>query len=271
MILDESYIQNALVNEKLVDIYLSIRVRGETVRSIAARHGVDSSTIHDKYVRACHHIADELKRELARTEYSLGKFRNKDKQDWGNVPANIFYVNGHTHKDTFSIPSIRPFVLGHCNGMVFNAFAGNTTLDRDTCNFVTNDINYGCNTNFHLDCSHEGFVEALAAAGLTTFDTILIDPPFSLYLARRKYNGNWYRSYTRVKNNLDKLAKLGTKVVTLGFNSTGMGKMRGYEKLELLIVNAKGTSNDILCLVERKVQMITLEEDGFDHEELPDG
>ena len=257
-------------NKTLLDIYISHRVKGETFREIAKRYGVHHGTIFDKWIRACHHIADELKRELARTEYQLGKYRTKGTAEWGNVPSNLFYVNGTTNKDTFSIPSIRPFVLAHCHGLVFNAFAGITPLERDGCQFVTNDLNPECPTNFHLDCSSLGFVGAVQECGINAFDTILVDPPFSLYLAKRKYNGRWFRDYTIVKNNIDKLAKIGTKVITLGFNSTGFGAMRGYEKLEVLIVNAKGNHNDILVTVERKVRVVETPEETFEVEVLDD-
>lgn len=269
MILDIDYIKNALSNEVLADIYLSYRLHGQTTREIAKRYGVHYSTIHDKYVRACHQLADELKRELARTEYNLGKYRTEGQSDWGNVPHRLFYVNGSTHPDTFTIPCIRTFVLAHCQGLVLNAFAGTTALERQGCQFVTNDLKAECPTNFHLDCTSENFVTELQAAGFSTFDTILLDPPFSLYLAKRKYNSEWFRDYTMVKNNMNRLAHVGTKIVSLGFNSTGMGRNRGYEKQELLIVNTKGNGNDILILVEQKVHVVP--EETFKREVIPDG
>lgn len=263
MILNVDTIKNMLPNAVLADIYISHRINGETIRSLATRYKVDPSTIHDKYVRACHHIADELKRELARSEYHLGRWKHGKEKDWGNAPKNIFFVNGSTHKDTFTIPSIRGFVLPHCHGLVLNAFAGKTPLEKEGCTFVNNDLRRDIPTNFHLDVSSPEFVGELQQVGFTTFDTILVDPPFSLYLAKRKYNAEWIRDFTVVKNNLNKLARVGTKIITLGFNSTGMGKRRGYEKEELLIVNCKGTNNDVLCLVERKVLEVEEEGEGY--------
>jgi hypothetical protein len=51
---------------------------------------------------------------------------------------------------------------------------------------------------------------------------------------------------------IDRLVEPGGVVVSLGWNTCGMGKKRGYEKEELLVVCHGSGHNDTLVLVERK-------------------
>ena len=42
------------------------------------------------------------------------------------------------------------------------------------------------------------------------------------------------------------------RVISCGWNSTGMGKARGYEIEEILLVNHGAAHNDTIVMVERK-------------------
>ncbi len=254
MILNVDHIKNMLVNDKLADVYIRHRINGETFRSIATTYNNHHTTIADMYARACMHVCEELEKELVRHKKYAGHTLRVREGKGSNIPT-VFYVDGNTHKYTFTLPAIRPFVLSHCRGLVLNVFAGPTMLSKADCQFVRNDLDPGIDANFHIDAASPDFASELKKCNLTAFDTVLLDPPFSAYLAKRKYEGRWFRDYTLVKNNVDQLASIGTTVISLGFNSTGMGRTRGYAKKELLVVNCKGNSNDILVLVEQKMQL----------------
>lgn len=266
MILSRDWIRQSM-NANLAEVYLAHRLDGKTFRELAETMKVDHSTIFDRWVRACGHVRLELERELARSEYKLRRNRTAQTPDGVNIPELIFYSNGQTHRNTMTIPAIRPFVLAHCTGKVLDVFAGKTRLEREGCEFVTNDISEDCATNYHVDASSETFVKTLNSDGHFSFDTIILDPPFSLYQSKRRYRGEWYRDYTLVKNNVDRLTKLNTKIISFGFNSTGMGRRRGYRKEELLVVNNKGNNNDTLILVERKVKIVETGEE-YDYEQV---
>jgi hypothetical protein len=257
-----------LANEKMADVYISHRVNGETFRAIAERYSNNHTTIADMYARACIHITEELEKELTRHRQYAGHTYAVRQGRGSNIPT-VFYVDGSTHKYTFTLPAVRPFVLSHCRGLVLNVFAGPTLLSKEGCQFVRNDTDPAIEANFHIDAASPEFVYELKKCGLNEFDTVLLDPPFSAYLAKRKYNSQWFRDYTLVKNNIDQLTKVGAKVISLGFNSTGMGRTRGYAKQELLVVNCKGNSNDILVLVETKMKHIPREEDEYVEIESP--
>ncbi len=44
----------------------------------------------------------------------------------------------------------------------------------------------------------------------------------------------------------------------LGYDTTGIGRKRGLEKIAVCVVNHKGDHNDTICLVERTVPQMEL-------------
>jgi hypothetical protein len=63
----------------------------------------------------------------------------------------------------------------------------------------------------------------------------------------------------RVRNAANTVLKPGGIILSFGWNTVGMGKSRGYEIREILLVCHGGAHNDTICMAERKTQ-ITLEE-----------
>jgi hypothetical protein len=51
---------------------------------------------------------------------------------------------------------------------------------------------------------------------------------------------------------LDVVMLPGSIVLSFGWNSNGMGKTRGYELQEILLVAHGGAHNDTICLAEKK-------------------
>ena len=98
MILNLDNIKNMLDNPKMVDVYISHRVHGESFRSIAKRYNVDSSTIFANWVRACRHIQFELRRELERSEYALFRHRTANTPEGANMPLMM--------KKSLAVPSL---------------------------------------------------------------------------------------------------------------------------------------------------------------------
>ena len=56
------------------------------------------------------------------------------------------------------------------------------------------------------------------------------------------------------QDTLTKLVKTGGYCLSFGWNTNGVGKKRGFEIIEILIVAHGGSKNDTLCTVERKIQ-----------------
>lgn len=91
-------------------------------------------------------------------------------------------------------------------------------------------------------------------------DLVLLDPPYSPTQIKRAYGGAGLsvgrtetqnaRLYKGARTRLDKLLVPGGIAITCGWNTAGFGK--GYDLLEVLIVNHGAAHHDTLVTVERK-------------------
>ena len=90
-----------------------------------------------------------------------------------------------------------------------------------------------------------------------------IDPPYTKRQVSEWYNENqikvtgWHTSsgwIAKLKDEIMRVMKPGGKVITYAYNTSGMGKKRGFEKTRILIVNHGAEHNDTLCTVEKKIQ-----------------
>lgn len=123
----------------------------------------------------------------------------------------------------------------------------------------TNDINPNTKAEHHMDA--EAFLVEMAARGVKA-DLALFDPPYSPRQVSEHYkaagipvtgedtqNG---RLYKRVRDALDPIMQPGGVVLSFGWQSVGMGKGRGYELIEVVLVAHGGGHNDTICVAERK-------------------
>ena len=93
-------------------------------------------------------------------------------------------------------------------------------------------------------------------------DLIIFDPPYSPRQVKEVYNkigrhfgikdqqntGRW----SVEKNTISNLLKIGGIVLSFGWNTIGMGRKRGYELIEIMLVCHGGAHNDTICIAERK-------------------
>lgn len=152
---------------------------------------------------------------------------------------------------TFSIEPIRHLVNSHLAGVSVDPFARDTSLATHT-----NDLNPNTAAEHHMDAAD--FCDMLSEQGVVA-DCILLDPPYSPRQVAEHYQAAGIKCdkqatqtaalYKRVRRSARRLCKPGTKVLSFGWNSAGMGA--GFELVELLLVNHGGAHNDTICLVER--------------------
>ncbi len=157
--------------------------------------------------------------------------------------------------DTFTIPPIAALVKRYLAGISVDPFARNNGWA-----VYTNDLNPETSAEYHMDA--DSFINLLAADGIKA-DVILFDPPYSSQQVKEVYAGIGRRfgkeeninsiRWTKEKNAIQQICKQGTVVLSFGWNSTGMGGKRGFEKVEILLVNHAGAHNDTICVVERKL------------------
>jgi hypothetical protein len=156
--------------------------------------------------------------------------------------------------DTFECKPIRDFVLSYLSGISVDPFARNSRLAT-----YTNDLNPNTAADCHTDAVT--FLHRLADHGVKA-DCIILDPPYSprqiseCYLeaglkAGMKDTQNG-RLYKQVRMAALRLSKLGTVILSFGWNSAGMGG-HGFEFVELLLVAHGGAHNDTICMAERMV------------------
>ena len=150
---------------------------------------------------------------------------------------------------TFSIKPIREMLLEEVGvGDWIDPYAGQ------------NGSKYAQTTN---DLANGGMdaLEFLKAQNSGSFDGILIDPPYSLRQVSEHYKKagikitGWHTSAgynSALKNEASRLLKKGGKAICFGWNSMGIGKMRGFEMTRILLVAHGGSKNDTICTVEIK-------------------
>jgi uncharacterized protein YodC (DUF2158 family) len=161
---------------------------------------------------------------------------------------DFVYLTQPPKRYTFEQPKLRKWVEDNCSGKVLNLFAGTTKLDVDE---VRVDIDKSVPADYYMEA--ESFVD-LAISEKMLFDTIVLDPPYNLRKAREKYEGRFIGSFTKIKNKLINLVPVGGKVIILGYDTVGMSRCRGFEKIGICVVCHNGDHNDTLCVVERKVK-----------------
>jgi hypothetical protein len=159
------------------------------------------------------------------------------------------------NKNTFTIKPIKDFVNTYTMGggnVILDPFANNCKIGT-----ITNDLNNRYDTNYHVDA-----LDFLKMFRDESADVVLYDPPFSLRQVKECYEGvgitvtqEHTRSSWRARH-LDEIARVlrkGGTALSFGWNSNGVGKKRGFEMLDVLIVAHGGSKNDTICVAERKI------------------
>ncbi len=163
------------------------------------------------------------------------------------------------NRDTFTIKPIAELLDRwiKATDVVIDPFAKNAR--RGTW---TNDLNPNTAAQYHMHA--EEFCKMLADKGVIA-DVVPFDPPYSPRQAKECYEGIGHRLsqlesqilFARVKDALDRLLRPGGIAISFGWNSTGFGKVRGYEKLETMLVCHGRSHYDTIVVVERKLLLPT--------------
>jgi len=122
---------------------------------------------------------------------------------------------------------------------------------------LTNDHNPEKPTTHHMEAID--FANTLVDESL---DGALFDPPYSYRQVSEHYKVIGKKAtaldtstnfYNRVLNPLANKIKVGGYCISFGWNTNAMGKNRGFEIVEILIVAHGGHHNDTLVTVEKKL------------------
>lgn len=160
--------------------------------------------------------------------------------------------------DTFTVPAIGCFVKRHLlNSKVsVDPFARNSRLATHT-----NDLNPNTSAEYHMDA--EDFLRCLFDKGIRC-DMAILDPPYSPRQIAECYKEAGISVgmketqnaalYARIKTALLPCLTPDAVVLSFGWNSAGMGKKHGFEKLEIMLVCHGAAHNDTICMAERRTE-----------------
>ena len=148
---------------------------------------------------------------------------------------------------TFEPRAVRAFVEENLDGRVLNLFAGRTKLRHDG-RVVRNDLDTDRDADYHLDA-----LELVTSQPEQTFDTVVLDPPYNVRKAREKYNGEYQGKLTAIKDQLVRVVRPGGRVLSFGYDTTGMSRSRRFYKKRVAVFCHNGDHNDTLCVVDERV------------------
>jgi len=157
------------------------------------------------------------------------------------------YLTQPPKRYTFQQPKLKKFVEDWSFGKVLNLFAGKTKLDL---NETRVDIDKEMIADFYMDVRE--FVSFAKSKGMI-FDTVILDPPYTWRKAKEMYNGNMIGQYPRLKTELLEILSPQARIISLGWDTVGMSKSRGAEKIAVCVICHNGDHRDTLCVVEQLI------------------
>lgn len=118
---------------------------------------------------------------------------------------------------------------------------------------LRNDADESREADHHMDG-----LDFLKSLGDSSVDGVLFDPPYSVEQALRiykpKHNGTAGRAeyWARCKDEIARIVKPGGKAICFGWDSTGIGKTRGFQIGRVLLMCHGACHNDTIITVETK-------------------
>lgn len=167
---------------------------------------------------------------------------------------NIERVWAMPSSGTFECKPIGELVLGYMKkaSISVDPFSRNCLWAT-----YTNDINPNTLAAYHMDALD--FLGMVFERGIMA-DLAIFDPPYSLRQMKEVYAGcgrkitgrESQRFYGDMRDAIDKIVVPGGIVISCGWNSIGMGRGRGYEIQEILMVCHGRAHNDTIVTVDKK-------------------
>ena len=157
------------------------------------------------------------------------------------------------NKNTFEIAPIKVLLAEEVNNLHLwiDPFANNSKIAN-----ITNDLNPDYDTNYHLEA-----LDFLKMFDDVSVDGVLYDPPYSPRQVSECYKNFGYEVtqsttqasfWTKHKQEISRIVKVGGKVISFGWNSGGIGNKYGFEIKRILLVPHGSHHNDTICTVEIK-------------------
>lgn len=157
------------------------------------------------------------------------------------------------NKQTFDIKPIKEFISRYnLEGVSIDPFANKNRLA-----LITNDLDPQYDCDFNLDAK-----DFLASFEDNSVDLVFFDPPYSPRQVSECYKSlgktvnmktTQASFWSDMKKEIARIVRPGGIVLSFGWNSMGIGKNRGFEMVEILLVPHGGHHNDTICVAETKI------------------
>lgn len=158
------------------------------------------------------------------------------------------------NKNTFDIKPIKELIYKYYKDeyISIDPFANKNKICK-----ITNDLDPYFHTDYNLDA-----LDFLKIFENNSIDFVLYDSPFSPRQVSECYKklGRTVNHETtqssfwgNLKKEIERVTKKDSIVISFGWNSNGIGKTKGFEIIEILMVSHGGNHNDTICTVERKI------------------
>lgn len=157
------------------------------------------------------------------------------------------------HKYTFSMKAVASLLAEEMAGTWADPFSG-----RFSPASIRNDADEANEAEHHMDG-----LDFLKSLGDASVDGALFDPPYSVEQALRiykpKHNGTAGRAeyWARCKDEIRRVIRPEGKAICFGWDSTGIGKKRGFALDRVLLLCHGACHNDTIITVERRIESST--------------
>jgi len=157
------------------------------------------------------------------------------------------------NSNTFEIQRIKKLIGNYLRTdyLSIDPFANKSRLAK-----ITNDLNSDMNCDYSMDA-----IDFLKTFKDNSVDFVFYDPPYSLRQVSECYKSVGIEVTTETTQSswrskhikeITRIIKPDGIVMCFGWNSSGVGKVNGFELIEILLVAHGGSHNDTICTVERK-------------------
>lgn len=158
------------------------------------------------------------------------------------------------NSNTFEIKAIRKLIYKYLKPEFYSIdpFANKSRIAK-----VTNDLNPEMKCDYSMDALD--FMKQFAD---NSVDFLFYDPPYSLRQVSECYKSVGIEVTTETTQSswrskhideISRIMKAEGIVMCFGWNSAGVGKVRNFDMIEILMVAHGGSHNDTIVTVERKV------------------
>ena len=155
-------------------------------------------------------------------------------------------ISTNLRRYTFENKKIKKWVENNSQKKCLNLFAGKTPLNIDE---IRNDIDPNAIADYHMDALD--FVEKCIKEKIK-FDTIILDPPYSIRKSIEMYNGNYSSKFKRIADKIPLILNKSGKVISFGYHTTFLGKVRNFELKKICVFAHGGAQHATLGIIEQR-------------------